>query len=120
MWKRFFKSILPANLPETDSPQTSSEQATETGDFILGNYYPAPASGYTIIPFTLTVASEVRLTLYSCPGEKRHELEIGAFGAGPNTTLLQVHNLPAGDYTCEVMAENAYGVFTHTQPLTIK
>ncbi|MCB0840949.1 MAG: T9SS type A sorting domain-containing protein [Bacteroidetes bacterium] len=66
--------------------------------FALGQNYPNPVSGYTVVPFTLPTSSKVSLNLYDASGRLVRNLLDQDFPAGNHEIKVNLQSLPAGTY----------------------
>lgn len=76
----------------------SSRFAAPDAAFDLGQNYPNPTAGYTMIPFTLSASGHVRLSLYDATGKVVNTLLNETLEMGTHKVKANLTNLPAGLY----------------------
>lgn len=69
---------------------------------VLGQNYPNPFSGRTIIPVWLDRACEVDLSVFDASGRLVHTLWRGEKPAGQHAATFDADDLPAGVYCCRL------------------
>ena len=70
----------------------------ELGQPWLGQNYPNPTAGVTVIPFYLPNSSSIELKLFDLMGREIRTLAQGRFVAGEHEVRLSADDLPAGMY----------------------
>jgi len=69
---------------------------------VLGQIYPNPFSGRTIVPVWLDRACEVDLSVFDASGRLVHTLWRGEKPAGQHAVTFDANDLPAGVYYCRL------------------
>lgn len=67
-------------------------------DVVLAENYPNPFNPITMIPFTLSEHTQVRLAVYDVLGRELQVLVDGIRSAGSHTAMFEAVNLPSGTY----------------------
>lgn len=65
---------------------------------------PNPTSDIATVQYTLSQASEVRITLFNALGEMIAEQQLASVSVGEQSIALPMHSLPAGVYFVQVSA----------------
>jgi hypothetical protein len=91
----FLKAVLDffEGASEVESPDGSPVQ-----QFALAPNYPNPFNADTRIAFSLSVRSQVRLTVYNSLGQMVTQLADEFFDTGWHSIFWQTRNLPSGIY----------------------
>jgi hypothetical protein len=84
--------------PTTDVPKVSAG----VKGFLLGQNYPNPFNGTTIIPFQVSTAGTVLITLYNNLGQAVHTLLDDYRAAGSYAVQARLDGLPSGSYWCRL------------------
>ena len=79
-------------------PQSGINLVESTEGFALGQNYPNPAYGNTVIPFIIPRDTYVSLKIYSVLGNEIEELAGKEYSAGKHTVDLNTRNLSKGIY----------------------
>ena len=66
--------------------------------FVLGRSYPNPANTYTMIPFTLSSAENIRIEIYDTSGKEIRKVLNKPFPKGNHEVKVDLTSLPAGTY----------------------
>ena len=117
MWRALFGKGKPERSTENSE---NARAAIPAGDFSLGQHYPSPASGQTIVPFNLTLPSEVHIMLREEAGAECANHFAGRLPQGANTFLLPLRGIISGAYQCTVIAQNESGSFSHSETVMVK
>ncbi len=94
---------------QTSAVLPGSDGTGTPGTFSLGQNYPNPFNPDTTIPFILTEAQDVSLTVYNIAGQKIRELASGFLDAGQHTVIWDATNdesrpIPSGIYLYRLAA----------------
>jgi hypothetical protein len=84
------------------SSTSVSERGIEIRTFVLGQNYPNPFNGTTVIPFTLSAAGKVQMTLYNLLGQRIRTLLDSFHPAGSYKVQSNLNELPSGSYWCRL------------------
>jgi hypothetical protein len=85
------------------TPSTSvSGVHRNVNDFLLGQNYPNPFNATTTVPFTLSTAGRVQITLYNNLGQKVRTLLNDYRTAGLYNVRAELDELPSGLYWCRL------------------
>lgn len=92
------------------------------GQFKLGQNFPNPYVNETTIPFKLTAASNVTISLWDLTGKKVSEVTKKGMSAGENqiTLNMQKLGLAACNYVYQIEVENSNGKYRQCKLMTAK
>lgn len=85
------------NITDASSARTGSN-STAPADFALRCNYPNPFNAATLIPFSLSRDSRIRLTVYDGLGREVICLAEGVYARGDHRVFCDLENRPSGDY----------------------
>ena len=90
------------------------------GLFTLGQNYPNPHLGETIIPFTLTEDAEIKLNLFDLKDRRMASVVRKGLKAGEHTISLNLIglDLPAGNYVYQLQVSNHHSVSRQHKTMT--
>ena len=90
------------------------------GMFTLGQNYPNPHLGKTIIPFTLTEDAEIKLNLFDLKDRRIASVMRKGLKAGEHTISLNLTGLglPAGNYVYQLQVSNHHSVYRQHKTMT--
>ncbi len=98
-----------------------AELEPETGgQFKLKQNYPNPFTDFSVVPFNLTQASNVRIQLYNLQGQKVAEVRQNDLAKGDHEIVLKMTELgiPSATYAYMLEVENSDGVFRQAKLMT--
>ncbi|MEQ9308464.1 MAG: T9SS type A sorting domain-containing protein [Balneolaceae bacterium] len=103
-------AVLYSSIPVSneDEPETPEE-------FSLSQNYPNPFNPTTNIPFTLSEASRVEISVYSILGQKVATIVNGLYPVGSHNIQWDARNLASGVYIYRMQA----GGFTQTKKMIL-
>lgn len=89
---------------------------------VIGQNYPNPFSGDTVVPITLTTASEVTFSITDLLGKQIGSVKKFNFNSGTSQISLskEEYGLSSGFYIYSVVVENASGTFTQSRKMMVK
>lgn len=89
--------------------------------FSLGQNFPNPCMGETVIPFSLLKSSSVSITLWDLTGKKAATLLNAELNAGEHTVIVDLDELglARSNYIYQLQIENADGVFNDCKMITL-
>jgi len=90
------------------------------GQFKLMQNYPNPFTTKTTVPFSLTNAAAVRLSIWDIAGRKAGDIALGRLAAGSHevTVDLAALGLVTGDYYYDLLVENEHGRYHQAKRMT--
>ena len=83
-------------------PTSVSNRHAEANAFLLEQNFPNPFNATTTIPFTLSTAGRVLITLYNNVGQKVRTLLDDYRAAGSYRVRAELNELPSGSYWCRL------------------
>ena len=89
--------------------------------FTLGQNYPNPHLGETVIPFTLTEDAEIKLNLFDLKDRRMASIMRKELKAGEHTISLNLTGLglPAGNYVYQLQVSNHHSVYRQHKTMTM-
>lgn len=87
----FNKNGIVESIPD-DHPEVRPE------DFHLGNNYPNPFNGKTLIPINLPHSGMVTISLYNVLGQRIQDLFVGKITGGKQTISIKIEDHSSGVY----------------------
>lgn len=92
----FVDNVCAYQLVSVDDPPGNSGGSSA----ILGQNYPNPLSGASLIPFEITEPTQVSIVVYDHTGRKVETLTDATYGIGQHVVSWDAAGLPAGIYIC--------------------
>ena len=84
--------------------------------FTLGQNYPNPTSGNTVIPFTLATSAKVSIQLYDAAGKMVRNVMDEYITEGSHEVKVNLHSVPAGTYFYKVQV----GEYSEMLPMVVE
>lgn len=115
-------AIVCLDLVEVTTTSSVELSSTTVPDhFSIEQNYPNPFNPSTQISFSLSVESEVTLTIFNALGEKMLDLVNNYFGAGSYTAEFDASGLTSGIYFYKIDAAGIDGTnFSETKKMVLK
>jgi len=90
------------------------------GEFKLGQNYPNPYNGETVIPFNLKQLSDVTIELWDLNGRKIIVIESALFSKGNHERHINLTSLglTSGNYIYQIVVSNSKGTFRQYKMMT--
>lgn len=90
--------IIPRGADDITAPTSLPAETSVPGKISLLQNYPNPFNPSTVIRFSITEESSIRLTIYSATGEEVIVAASGVYAAGDYQTEFVATGLPSGLY----------------------
>ena len=102
------------------TPQPNDGALPTGGHFLLEQNVPNPFGNETVVPFTLSLPSDVRLSLFDPQGRKVTGVWRRCLASGLHHIHLNLEGLglPPGDYSYELQVTNRAGLHRQRRTLT--
>jgi protocatechuate 3,4-dioxygenase beta subunit len=90
------------------------------GQFKLGQNWPNPHSGHTVVPYSLANTSEVQLDIYDLNARRMASLPQGRQNAGDHSIVVDMQQLGIahGNYLYQLQVSNSNGVYRQVKMMS--
>lgn len=117
-----YSSYLEVSIQGSGSGSTgmANYEGETGGQFKLGQNFPNPHTGFTTIPFTLHIASQVQIDIYDQQARKLAAIEKGFLASGDYQVPVDFNALgiASGTYLYQIQVSNSNGVFRQVKMMT--
>ena len=115
-----YDSFLEATVQGNGVSGYASVEPETGGQFKLGQNFPNPYAGQTVIPFTLNNRSKVQIDLFDINGQKLATLDQGELLAGNQEIAVDTRalGLPTANYIYQLQVVNENGTFRQCKMMT--
>ncbi|MEZ5173689.1 MAG: hypothetical protein R2850_09345 [Bacteroidia bacterium] len=89
--------------------------------FSLGQNFPNPHKGATVIPYSIRNKSDVSIELFSLDGKKAHVVHLGSQAAGDYNYNVDLNSLglPVSNYVYQIIVNNSDGIFRDCKMMSL-
>lgn len=117
-----YESFLEATINGTGTLGIAQLEPETGGQFKLGQNFPNPYVGETVVPFVLVNPADVMLELFDVHGRKVAVIDRKGLGAGDHTMAIDTDELRigAGSYVYQLSVANTIGTFRQCKMMTAK